>query len=100
MASDLPELFEHQNDPVANEVAAFPARALDEFMAHWDKILADASVIARAVLMDDQVAGNLLCFKAGQRRLVGYWIGRQHWGRGIATSALRLFLLQFAERPL
>jgi RimJ/RimL family protein N-acetyltransferase len=31
---------------------------------------------------------------------VGYWIAREHWGRGIATRALGLLLEEVAIRPL
>jgi RimJ/RimL family protein N-acetyltransferase len=34
------------------------------------------------------------------RREVGYWLGREFWGKGIATSALQLFLEEISERPL
>jgi RimJ/RimL family protein N-acetyltransferase len=37
--------------------------------------------------------------QAGQRK-VGYWIGKEFWGRGIATRALALFLAEVSERPL
>jgi len=33
--SDLPIFFEHQRQPEANRMAAFPARAREAFMAHW-----------------------------------------------------------------
>jgi hypothetical protein len=44
---DLPILFEHQLDPDANEMAAFPARDRNDFLTHWAKILADETVIKR-----------------------------------------------------
>ena len=34
------------------------------------------------------------------KRLVAYWIGREHWGKGIATRALSDFLLLEPSRPL
>jgi RimJ/RimL family protein N-acetyltransferase len=36
---------------------------------------------------------------AGERE-VGYWIGREFWGRGIATLALAGFLRLEERRPL
>ena len=33
--SDVPIFFEHQNDPEASAMAAFPAREYDAHMAHW-----------------------------------------------------------------
>ena len=37
--------------------------------------------------------------EGGQRKL-GYWIGQEYWGRGIATAALTAFLGELTERPL
>ena len=61
--SDLPALFEHQNDPVANEMAAFPPRDREAFMAHWQKVLANPEVITRTIVADGEVAGNVVCFE-------------------------------------
>jgi RimJ/RimL family protein N-acetyltransferase len=98
---DLPIFFEHQRDPVANEMAAFPGRDLEAFMRHWrTAILGDETAIARTVLVDGRVAGNVLCFERGSRREVGYWIGREFWGRGVATRALNALLDEVTERPL
>src|SRR5512143_1291682 len=92
--ADLPIFYEQQLDPVATEMAAFPARAREPFMAHWQKIMVDESNILRTVLFDGQIAGNVVSFTYFDRREVGYWIGREYWGRGIATEALRQFLPQ------
>ena len=97
---DLPVFFEHQRDPEANRMAAFPPRDRDAFMAHWTTILRDASVVLRTVLLDGEVAGNVVVFDYEGRREVGYWIGRAFWGKGVATSALRAFLAEVTERPI
>jgi RimJ/RimL family protein N-acetyltransferase len=98
--ADLPILFEHQRDPEANWMAAFPPRDEPAFMAHWARILADGSVVARAIVVDGQVAGNVVSFEQRGQRLVGYWLGREYWGRGVATAALGAFLVEVRERPL
>jgi RimJ/RimL family protein N-acetyltransferase len=98
--SDLPILFEHQADPIANQMAAFPARDRDAFMAHWIKILKITSNIIRTIVYDGQVAGTVMCFEMEGKREVGYWIGREYWGKGIATHALAVFLQQVDTRPL
>jgi RimJ/RimL family protein N-acetyltransferase len=98
---DLPIFFEHQRDPLANEMAAFPARDLDAFMRHWTTaILGNETGIARTVLVNGRIAGNVLCFERDGKREVGYWIGREFWGRGVATRALAAFLAEVRERPL
>jgi len=50
--------------------------------------------------VDDQVAGNVLSWEQSGQREVGYWIGRDYWGAGIATKALALFLRRETVRPL
>ena len=97
---DLPIFFEHQQDPEANRLAAFPSRERDAFMTHWHTILNNAAADVRTVLLDGQVAGNVVAFDFEGRREVGYWIGRTFWGKGVATRALRAFLEEVTERPL
>lgn len=98
--ADLPLFFEHQQDPEANAMAAFPAREREAFMAHWAKILADETLLAKTILHEGQVAGNIVSWEQDGRQEVGYWIAREFWGRGIATAALARFLDQVAKRPL
>jgi RimJ/RimL family protein N-acetyltransferase len=81
-------------------MAAFPSRDGDSFQAHWAKILADPNVVARTVVLDGKVAGNLVCWEASGERLVGYWLGRSFWGQGIASRALAKFIASIATRPL
>ncbi|MEX2457498.1 MAG: GNAT family N-acetyltransferase [Actinomycetota bacterium] len=98
--ADLPILFEQQLDAESVRMSAFPARDRDAFMAHWSKIRADETVILRTVVVDGEVAGDVVCWDQDGERLVGYWIGRPFWGRGIATRVLAEFLGQVPERPL
>jgi RimJ/RimL family protein N-acetyltransferase len=98
--ADLPVFFEQQQDPEANAMAAFPARDQEAFMAHWTRILAEASVTTRTILRGGEVAGNVVSFDHDGQRQVGYWIGRRHWGKGVATRALSDFLAQVPTRPL
>jgi RimJ/RimL family protein N-acetyltransferase len=100
VASDLPGLFEHQFDPEANQMAAFPARDRETFMAHWERLLADPSNIVRAIDCDGRLAGNIGIWGAPEERLVGYWIAREHWGKGIATAALTSLLADISDRPI
>jgi RimJ/RimL family protein N-acetyltransferase len=98
--SDLPIFFEQQLDPAANQMAAFPARARDAFMAHWTKILGDETVVTKTILFDGHVAGNVVSWQQSGEREVGYWIGKEYWGKGIATQALAVFLSHVTARPL
>ncbi len=98
--SDLPIFFEHQLDPVANQMAAFPPKDRQTFVAHWIKVLADESIAKKTILYDGVVAGHVVGFEWSGKREVGYWIGKEYWGKGVATQALSDFLLHIKERPL
>ncbi len=97
---DLPVFFEHQQDPEAAKMAAFPSRDKGAFMAHWAKIMKDDKVIRRTILFDGQVAGNIVNFEMFGKWEVGYWIGKEFWGRGIASEALKQLLSEVKTRPL
>lgn len=98
---DLPIFFEHQQDPEAHRMAAFAPRERDVFMLHWrTKVLGDSTARKRAIVIDDNVVGNIGSWDVSGRRFVGYWIGRQYWGQGIATAALSEFLHEESTRPL
>jgi RimJ/RimL family protein N-acetyltransferase len=57
-------------------------------------------VRVQAVVADGRLAGNVLSFVHDGRREVGYWIGREFWGAGVATAALAAFLDLETARPL
>jgi RimJ/RimL family protein N-acetyltransferase len=98
-------LFEQQLDPEAIHMAAFTVEDphdRDAFERRWQRILGDPEVIARTIVADGEVAGSIGAWRDPELpgREVTYWLGREFWGRGIATLALRAFLLEVTERPL
>lgn len=100
---DVPVFFEHQRDPEANRQAAFTARDPEDrsaFDAHWERIRNDASMLIRTIEADAVVAGYVAHFHRGEDTEVCYWLGKDHWGQGIATQALREFLFEVPLRPL
>ena len=101
LPSDLPILFQQQLDPQAVAMSAYPAKDRGEFMRHWEGILKNKNVTARAIVYKEMVAGHIICWKEGKfEQRVGYWISNQLWGRGIATSTLQEFLMEVKIRPL
>jgi RimJ/RimL family protein N-acetyltransferase len=99
-AGDLDAFFEHQCEPAANALAAFPARARDDFYAHWLEAMKDPETVLRTIVFQGQVAGNIVSWRALDERCVGYWLGQAFWGKGLATQALRALCIEIAERPL
>ena len=103
--SDLAVLFTQQADPVANQMAAFTAKdPSDEaaFTAKWGRILGDEAIVKKVIVVDGRVVGNVVSFLAPWSGTleVSYWIGREYWGKGIATRALAKFLTLVPTRPL
>jgi RimJ/RimL family protein N-acetyltransferase len=99
--SDLPIFYEQQLDADATRMAAFPARDRAAFDSHWaTHILGNPAGVTRTILVGGQVAGHIGSWPQGGVRLVGYWVGKAHWGQGVATRALAAFLRLVAERPL
>jgi RimJ/RimL family protein N-acetyltransferase len=99
-ASDLEIFFEHQRDPVALRMGLLTTRERHDFDAHWARILADPLGILRTVESDGSAVGYVSSFVRDGMREVAYWYGREHWGKGIATAALRALLAEVRERPL
>ena len=98
--SDLPIFYEHQLEPDAVQMAAFPARDRDAFFAHWNRIRSNPTVFNKPILLDEQVVGNIGSYEIEGEREIGYWLGKAYWGKGIATAALKQFLAQLTTRPL
>jgi RimJ/RimL family protein N-acetyltransferase len=100
---DLPLLFEQWADPVAVHMAAFTApdhMDREAFERRWSRLRADETVLARVIVVDDDVAGTIGSWGDAGEREVTYWIGRSYWGKGIATDALTAFLAVDRSRPL
>lgn len=101
--SDVSVFFDQMQDRDAQWMAAFVSEDpsdRDAHMAHWARIRAAEAIIIRTVVVDDAVAGHVASWMDGERREVTYWIGREHWGRGVATEALSGYLGLVAERPI
>lgn len=101
--ADLEIYFQNQLDPQANWMAGFTAENPADraaFDAHWAKVRAHPGVNLRTILYDGQVAGSILCHDWFGEPEVSYWLGREFWGRGLATQALELFLSEEPRRPL
>ncbi len=100
---DLPVFYEQFGDPEARHVAAFTGEYhydRGSFEAHWAKVRRDPEVVVRTVLADGVVAGHAAVFGPAGEREVTYWIGRDHWGRGIGTAAVRGLVGLVGTRPL
>lgn len=102
-ASDLDAFYEHQLDPESIRMAAFVSKDPKDraaFDAHWNKLLSSPLITQRTILVDGEVAGHIACYPQGDDLEVTYWLGREFWGRGVATEGLKRMLALVAHRPI
>ena len=101
---DLDVLFEHWTDREAIRMAAFTSADPDDrgaFDERWARLRRDRDTTNRVVETEGRVVGHIASFYLDGQREVTYWIGREDWGKGIATRALQEFLTRIEmARPL
>ena len=97
---DLAIFYAHQRDEVALRMAAFSSRDRDAFLIHWRTNVLRPPNLTRTIVVDGVVVGYVGSWEQDGKRLVAYWIGREHWGKGFATQALSEFLEIEPTRPL
>lgn len=94
--ADLPAFFAQQLEPEAVHMAAFasPLPDLEAFSARWEQRLGNAQHPVCTILYRSEIAGYVLSYYnvEDDRAEVAYWLGKEYWGRGIATWALRTFI--------
>jgi RimJ/RimL family protein N-acetyltransferase len=97
--ADLEVFYIQQREPEAVSMAAFPARDRAAFFTHWQtRVLTNPDGQAMTITYEDSVAGNVVSWATDDRVLIGYWLGSDYWGKGIATAALRMFLAGHERR--
>ncbi|NUO45201.1 MAG: GNAT family N-acetyltransferase [Streptomyces sp.] len=101
--TDLEWFLAFEHDEEALRRSRFTARPRERFMDHWrDNVLGDESCLVRTVTVDSRPAGHVVSWwEEGERRFLGYWLGREYWGRGVGSAALTRYLRdEEAVRPL
>lgn len=101
--ADLDHFFEFQQDPEAIHLAAFTARDQHDrsaFLKKYSKFLEDPEINNQTIIYKNSIAGNMAKFILEGDAEITYWIDRKLWGKGIASGALKLFLVIENTRPL
>ena len=100
---DLDTLFQQVTEPESIRMAAFTSEHQTDrsaFLERMSRLRADPSVSHRVIDVDGVVAGTIGSFRIDDRLEVTYWVGRAHWGKGIASAALAIVLAETDERPV
>jgi RimJ/RimL family protein N-acetyltransferase len=101
--ADLDAIFDMRRDPAAVWMAAFTADDPSDRAAydlHMLRLRTAPDITMRAIVADGALAGTIGSFVVAGDTEVTYWLDRAHWGRGVASRALRLFLDEVPVRPL
>jgi RimJ/RimL family protein N-acetyltransferase len=91
--------FVWQSDPI-QVATTVPARTRPDFDAWIARIAADPTVTLRTITADGEMVGTINTFMLGAERFMGYRIANAHWGKGIATEAVRLMVQLDTARPI
>ncbi len=101
--SDLALLFQFQLDKEANYLAAFTPKDPTNKEAYFEKftkLLNDPTINMQTILVGETIAGSIAKFEMEGDTEITYWIDRNFWGKGIATTALKNFLTIENTRPI
>ncbi|NVJ68766.1 MAG: GNAT family N-acetyltransferase [Alphaproteobacteria bacterium] len=97
--ADYPVLFAHQDDAEARWKAGAGRvyESVEHYKSFQEKAMENGAV-RMTILHEGHVAGYIASFDRLGNREVSYWLGRDYWGKGIATRALEQFL-QYLSLP-
>ena len=101
--ADIDLFYAHQQDQVAVRMAAFTSSDLGDraaFGVRWRRILSETGIWVRTIVADEVAVGHVLRHAVDGHHEVSFWTGREHWGHGHTTAALRLLLAELPERPV
>ncbi len=101
--SDLEFFFQFQLDKEANYLAAFTAKDPSDKEAYFKKYtkhLNDPTINMQTILVDETIVGSIAKFEMQGNTEITYWIDKNFWGKGIATTALKNFLTIENTRPV
>jgi RimJ/RimL family protein N-acetyltransferase len=98
--ADLEFMFQIGLDPESNAMAGTKPRTREAFFEAWAQHFNNPAIRGCVILCGAELVGSIACFQVGEEDHVGYWIAREHWGRGIASQALKAFLKVETRRPL
>src|SRR5687767_9581337 len=100
---DLNAFFQFQLDKEANYLAAFTSKDPNDKMAYiekYAKFLTDPTINMRTIKVKGIIVGSIAKFIMENEAEITYWIDRNFWGQGIATTALKDFLKIEKSRPI
>ncbi|WFB69217.1 GNAT family N-acetyltransferase [Chryseobacterium sp. WX] len=103
VVEDLETLFQFQLDYEANHLAAFTSKDStnkEAYIAKFTKLLTDPTINNQTIIAGTVIVGSIAKFIMEDDVEITYWIDKNFWGKGIATTALKDFLTIETTRPI
>tara|TARA_A100000171_G_scaffold52249_2_gene69746 strand:- start:672 stop:1142 length:471 start_codon:yes stop_codon:yes gene_type:complete len=97
---DFERIFPLTQDPAANTMAKIFPRTREAFAKQWERMVHGDDTQTRLIVLEGEVVGCINSFQVEDETQVGYMIAQAHWGKGIGSRALKLFIELFEHRPL
>lgn len=101
--SELERFFTFQLDKEANYLAAFTSKDPADKTAYMEKhikFLNDPTINTQTIMVNNIIAGSIAKFEMEGEAEITYWIDKKFWGKGVATTALKKFLIIENVRPI
>lgn len=101
--ADLDILFQFQLDQEARYLAAFTSKDStnkEAYLVKYTRLLNDPTVNNQTIIADSVIAGSIAKFVMEGDTELTYWINKEFWGKGVATTALKNFLVIETARPI
>lgn len=103
VVDDLEILFQFQLDDEARHLAAFTSqdsKNKEAYLAKYTKLLDNPTVNNQTIMIGSVIAGSIAKFVMENDAEITYWLDKNFWGKGVATTALKDFLTIETTRPI
>ena len=101
--SDLETLYLFQLDKEANFLAAFTSKESanrESYIKKYTPFLSNPTINMQTILLNGTIVGSLAKFEIEGEAELTYWIDKKYWGTGVASTALKDFLITEKNRPI
>jgi ribosomal-protein-alanine N-acetyltransferase len=90
--SDIEVFFEHQADDEAAFMAAFTSKNpkdKEAYVTKWKRLMYLPSIHMQTILFGDKIVGTVTKFEMEGEAEITYALGKEYWGKGITSKALK-----------
>ena len=100
--SDIADMYHevHKSQAQLEELGWVAHCSWDLFYRHYCAIVVQKKLNIFAIRVDGKYAGSVEVADKIDHYIVGYWLGSDYRGQGVATEAVRSVIKQFKDKPI